>query len=259
LIVGNIATYPARSVGLEEVVNKLSPQVDRLNVILNEYGEIPVWFQMYSNVTPIIPEEDLKDVGKFMPRVGGDDIVVLFDDDLNYPDDYVSQMIVKANAVGAFSGPGLIAGLHGTIYKSPLGERSLRAFARVLVRGAWRTGSFRKMFNYWSRLDRATVVEQIGTGTAVLPGRLLPGLDVMETSKRRTDVCLAAWSFENDIPMVALPREKNWLTCSEQDDSIYASYTQRMPKELSEEISRFAGKNKSAGSAWKAERKKEKV
>jgi hypothetical protein len=259
MIIGNMATYPARSGELKRTVENLASQVEKLNVVLNEYDEVPEWFGEFANVVPVIPDEDLKDLGKFMPRVDDGDIVVLFDDDLNYPEDYVSQMIVKANAVGAFSGPGLIAGLHGTIYKNPLGERSLRAFARVLVRGAWRTGSFRKMFNYWSRLDRATVVEQIGTGTAVLPGRLLPGLDVMETSKRRTDVCLAAWSFENDIPMVALPREKNWLTCSERDDSIYASYTQRMPKELSEEISRFAGKNKSAGSAWKAERKKEKV
>jgi len=60
MITANLATYPPRREALEKVVAAISPQVDRLNVVLNEYDAVPAELQKYPNVVPLIPETDLK-------------------------------------------------------------------------------------------------------------------------------------------------------------------------------------------------------
>lgn len=253
MIVANMATYPARAAALREAVQRIAPQVDRLNVVLNEYDAVPEWLKEMPGVFALIPDEDLKDIGKFYPGVADSDVVILVDDDLLYPSDYVSHLVREATAAGLLSGRGGIGGLHGTIYTGFLDNLSIRVALRVLYHRAWRVGSFRRMLSYWDELAKPVQVEQIGTGTAILPGHLMPALPDMISGKRRADVQLAGWAHRNNVPIVALPRAQGWLKSNEQDDSIYAAYTRHMPAELSGEIKKFAGLIEGAGNQWEPE------
>ena len=69
MIIANLATYPPRRENLLPVVQAIAPQVDQLNVVLNQYdAELPELVDI-PNVKQIIPHEDTKDVGKFYPDV----------------------------------------------------------------------------------------------------------------------------------------------------------------------------------------------
>ena len=250
MIVANLATYPAREASLKLAVAQLSPQVNKLNIVLNEYLAIPEWIKEYGNVYPVIPDIDYKDIGKFLPSVQPDDIVILADDDLGYPVDYINRLVHEAKEAGLLNNRGGIGGLHGTIYTSVFQDLSFKTLLRVAAFGSWRVGSFRKNFNYWESLSENTRVDQIGTGTAIMIGSMMPPMSFMETGRRRADVRLAQWAFEKKTPIVALRRGQNWLEPTEQDQSIYAAYTRRMPKELSMEISTFAFKNPLSGKKW---------
>lgn len=251
MIVANLATYPAREVSLKLAVAQLSPQVDKLNIVLNEYSAIPEWLEEYTNVFPMIPDTDHKDIGKFLPKVEPDDIVILVDDDLCYPSDYLEGMVREATAAGILRKNGAIGGLHGTIYTSVFEDLSLKTLLRVAAFGSWRVGSFRKNHNYWDALSENVRVDQIGTGTAIMIGSMMPPMSFMKSGRRRADVRLAQWAFKNNTPIVALRRGRNWLQPTEQDQSIYAEYTRRMPRELSQEISCFAFKTSSCGEVWR--------
>ena len=99
MIVANLATYPPRRDGLLKVVASLSPQVDRLNVVLNEYAGTVGELAAYGNVEQILPPADLKDTGKFWPDCRGAEFVFLVDDDILYPPDYVAQTLERIAAL----------------------------------------------------------------------------------------------------------------------------------------------------------------
>lgn len=250
MIVANMATFPAREEILKGAIFKLSPQVDALNVVLNEFSLIPEWIKEYKNVNVRIPDQDHKDIGKFLPEVAGDDVVLLVDDDLHYPEDYVKNMIHAANESGVLEGCGGFGGLHGTVYTKISDGITPRLLARTVLNLHLRVGTLRQTYNYWDGLSVATRVDQIGTGTAIFPGRLMPPFEFMRSGQRRADVRLARWAFEKQIPVICLPRPDRWLLGAEHDLTIYESYTARMPKELSNEIKSFAFKTPGRGKEW---------
>ena len=113
MLIANIATYPPRAGRLEQMMSIIAPGVDRVNLILNEYDDIPAHLAKRGNVVPVIPEEDTKDTGKFLPEVGDSDLVFLVDDDLIYPTDYFSRSADLYEALGEGK---WVGGYHGTFY-----------------------------------------------------------------------------------------------------------------------------------------------
>jgi hypothetical protein len=89
--VANLASFPARILTLKTVLDQISHQFDQINLVLNEYDSVPNFINSYQNVSAILPDEDLKDLGKFFPDISGFDTVFLLDDDIFYPQDYVSR------------------------------------------------------------------------------------------------------------------------------------------------------------------------
>ena len=245
-IVANLATYPARVHRLRSVVAALAPQVDVLNIVLNEYASVPDELPRPSNVRPIVPDVDYKDVGKFHPATAPDDLVFLVDDDLEYPADYVAATRRQVEALGG--GP-CVYGYHGTVYAKPRFGLSPRRFGRWLRYGPERILEGKEVHRFGEALDRAVVVDQIGTGTAVLAGSLMPPMEYMLSSRKFVDVRMARWCFERAIDMVCLPRKAGWLSEERQETRIF-DFTRSNPPEVAAEVASFAFKNPRRGRVY---------
>jgi hypothetical protein len=230
--IANIASYPARATSLRAVVNTVFTQVDRVNVVLNEFVGVPEFLRQFPNVTVTIPDEDVKDTGKFLPECAPDDLVLLMDDDIAYPDDYVAQSVSRWEALGNRR---VVAGYHGSVYHRPspafLARKGIDLFTYQS-----RIAEHREVHAFSQSLKEAMRVEQLGTGTVLALGSQLPPMAFMAGSERFVDVRLARWCHDRDIPMVALPRQKNWLRQIPTSESIFKSFTRTHPPYVATEI-----------------------
>ncbi len=243
MIIANLATYPPRRKNLEKVVAIISPQVDRLNIVLNQYDAVPVELKKYPNVVPFIPEEDLKDVGKFYPDVGNAKYVFLIDDDIIYPSDYVSATVNRFETLALQN---CMGGYHGSLYIKPRLRQILRS-PGLLFTYKNRIAEFRPGFALSDELKTSTVVDQMGTGTAILRGKDMPPFEYMRTSLKYVDVRFARWCFERGITPICLPRAANWLGVLNFEESIYGSFTIKNPSYVNTEILTYAFKVKFRG------------
>lgn len=242
MIVGSMATYPARRHQFWESVRTIVNQVDLLYVVLNEYSDVPEVPSVPSNVEFIIPDRDLKDLGKFVPKFGDSDFVFLTDDDITYPDDYVTRTL---SLIESFSSEArCVFGYHGTRYLPASFDGTLHS-TLCMLRHRLHGGKIRKLrksFFYENHLATAQVVDQLGTGVAAMRGRDLAPFEFMDGSQQFVDVRMALWCQRNDITRVCLPRSAGWLNTLSTEDSIYKSFTRRTPRHVRKEIYEFAGK-----------------
>ncbi|NHB75430.1 hypothetical protein [Rhodobacter calidifons] len=236
MIVANLATYPPRRDGMLDVVRALAPQVDRMNVVLNEYTEIPAELAAFANVHPVIPDENTMDVGKFYVEPTPDDIVFYVDDDIYPTNDFVATTVDRFHALG----PGRwLGGYHGSIYVKP----SIRQPLRLLRFSRRRIAGYRRVFSLDQMLESAVVVDQLGTGCAIILGADAPPYSYMRDSRKFVDVRLARWCHEQGITPVCLPRQRDWIGTGRYGRaSIHRTFTMRNPAHVAEEIWTYAFK-----------------
>lgn len=225
MIIANMATFPARESILPPAVEKLLPQVDCLNLCLNEFKEIPKELAKYEKLNPFIPDEDYKDVGKFVPEINDNDYIVLVDDDIIYPDNYVETLhehYIKYQDLNA------VVGTHGTIYPDVYNGES----------------KSRKVFAFRKALARSRVVNQLGTGTAFLKGHQMPSLNYMNGSQKYVDVRFSRYLFEHNYPLVCIPRGNDWMDEVNLQETIFNTFTKKWPIEVIREVQKIAGYSK---------------
>ena len=240
MIVANLATYPARRANLPDVLGSIAPQVDRINVVLNEYTHVPPEICGFANVNGIIPDEDYKDVGKFYPDVGPAAFVFLIDDDIIYPPDYVAYSLKNLRASGAGR---CAAGYYSSIYRRPHISLSRHVVKIYLGLAGSRLIAFRRLIHFLEACEAPMRVDQIGTGTAVLRAADYPPFAYMRGSERFVDVRFARWCHEQGISLFSLPRRKNWFRIIPTETSLYDSFTYESPRHVLKEIKAFAFKN----------------
>jgi len=240
-VIANLATYPPRADALPAVIASLAPQVDRLNVVLNEYETVPAGLAKHGNVVPILPERDLKDTGKFFPDVSEADWVVLIDDDLHYPSDYVAISLERINACDADNA---VYGYHGVYYRKP-GLKRLQ-FWKYPPLAPDTVLRYKRAHTFWNTVDQPVLVDQLGTGTVFVRGGDMPPFEVMETSQKFVDVRFALWAFQNGKACVCLPREREWLTAEPFEETIF-EFTKSNPDHVSQEIWQYAYKTPGVG------------
>lgn len=221
--IGHVATYPARIANLPVMLESIAPQLDEVCVVLNQYTrkqqqKLP----RIENVRYVIPEEDLKDTGKFLEPRGADEYVFLLDDDLSFPADYVSTLIGHHQRL---PNARVAVGLHGVIYSD-------------LFEGA---APSRFVAKFDKALVRPVLVNQLGTGCVMMRGDLMPPFEYMRTSQRFVDVRFARYCHENGIGLMCLPRPDQWVKDLEPEESIFESYTRTHHKEQLEEVLSFGG------------------
>lgn len=87
-----MTTIPRREYALEKAVNSLLPQVDQLNIHLNDYDHIPS-FLKHPKIQLVFGDNSLMSCTKFKWADAVDGYVFTCDDDFIYPPDYVASMI----------------------------------------------------------------------------------------------------------------------------------------------------------------------
>ncbi len=225
MIHANMATYPARELIIETTVPQIAKQVDKLTLCLNQFKTVPDFLKKIPNVEPIIPTEDFKDVGKFISNYQDNDDVFYVDDDIIYPDDYVSNSMKKFKKYELLNP---IIGYHGVIYSDLFdGDQSLR-----------------NVFTFRLGLSRDKIVNQLGTGTVHCKGWQAPNLGFMRGSQKYVDLRFAVHAKRNCFPMICVTRKKEWMKEVETDETIYEGFTKKWPPHVTQESLEIAGYSK---------------
>jgi hypothetical protein len=226
MLVANMATFPARGSVIQETVGIIANQVDILNLCLNEYSEVPAWCLKFKNLNAVVPDQDWKDVGKFIFEVSAEDDVLLVDDDIVYPRDYVKHLIACRDYLNVDD---VVLGSHAIIYSDFFDgmahSRNVKSF---------RMGQ-----------DRFRQVNQLGTGTVLVAGRNMPTLDYMIGSQKFVDVRFSRFLHEKRIPLVSIPRAAGWMQDRDgAGEGIFEGFTSSWPDEVISEVMDIAGYSK---------------
>jgi hypothetical protein len=248
MIIANLATYPPRREHLLPVVQAIAPQVDQLNVVLNQYDATLSELDSIPNVKQILPDYDTKDVGKFYPDTTGADYVLMIDDDLIYPADFVEKTVARFEALGSGK---FLGGYHASLYQKPEFSLSPKKLVKFLRYKEQRIADYRSPFRFYETLEQPVVVDQIATNAAIMRGADFPPHDYMAGSQKFVDVRLAKWCFEHDIRPVALPKDAAWLGEVRFEETIFHSFTRQNPPHVAEEIWSYAFKVPGRGAPLK--------
>ena len=234
MIVANLATYPPREESLLQAVHAIAPQVDLVNIILNEYETVPEALNI-PKVNAVIPHKDLKDTGKFYPDCTEADYVFCIDDDIKIPGDFVSKSLNYLRKLGISN---VIGAYHGSIYEKP--KFNFKRLGKYLRYTEKNIADYRRVFAFYNAQDKPVIVDQVGSGVSFMPASCYPDWSFMQGSEKFVDVRLARWAYHKGITQVTLPRASNWLQPIRHEETIYTDFTKHNPQAVVDEILEFA-------------------
>jgi hypothetical protein len=206
-VIGSIATMPARAGTFSKMVRGILSQVDKLYVFLDGFTAIPPELQDLPNCqATLLPQQgNLHASSRFLaPRLfGSDAIVVLFDDDILYPPDYVSRIRQALARYGKRS----IVGFHGAIFMPPH-----QSYVR-----------HRNNLHFATRLETDLNVHELGSGTAAFLSSTFHPDPATWRYHHMDDLYMAAEALKANLRLIALKREAGWITplAENQDDSLW--------------------------------------
>jgi hypothetical protein len=222
-IYANMATIPKRIFHLETVVNSILPQVDQLNVYLNNFEEVP-WFLNNPKINVVQSQEhgDRGDAGKFFwsDKVNG--YYFTIDDDILYPADYVERLKEALDK----RGKKCAIGVHGEIYGN-----SIRHWTKDRVETLH--------FYYENKKDRPVMV--LGTGCALFHTEFLKVDPEDFKIPNMADVWFAVICHRNLFFRVVIAHEFGWLNILHipQEETLWGKTTafeKENPNEISKEV-----------------------
>lgn len=200
---------------MNKTIESLLPQVDKINVYLNNYLYIPK-FLLHEKITVSLSQHygDLNDTGKFFFNIPtGYHFTV--DDDILYPPDYVQKMIMK---IELYQKKAIIC-VHGTI----LPDDIKHFFSKNRT-----TYSFKKGLN----IDKFIHIP--GTGTvAYHTSTFSSKCNNVEKYAGLIDIWLAIIAKKNNVPIISIEREDGWLKYIGIDDiTLYNKYMKKNVKKI---------------------------
>ncbi|MEV3806028.1 glycosyltransferase family 2 protein [Aeromonas veronii] len=192
-IYASLATMPSRLESLEKVIDRILPQVDEINVYLNNFTNVPEFLKHKNiNIEKSQNNGDLRDNGKFFfsDKITSSYIITV-DDDIIYPQDYVQKLV---SALATYKNKAAI-GVHGVIFA----ENIEKYFTGRTVYG----------FNKSLCSDR--IVNLLGTGTLCYHTDTLNlnHLDFKTTGM--ADIWTAIFAKRQQIPMICIKRPESWM------------------------------------------------
>ncbi|PXY78561.1 MAG: hypothetical protein CXX81_07130 [Methanobacteriota archaeon] len=190
----SMASFPARRERMLRVVERILPQVNQLNIYLNDYEEMPPEL-IDEKITVVLGKDavgDLRDNGKFyFLNEVEPGFHFTIDDDIEYPVDYIQKMILKIEQYGRHA----LVGIHGVIFDQPIERFFLR----------------RTVYGFQRNQIRDAFVNLIGTGTLGYhtSAIMLELGDFTETGM--ADVFIAVRAKQQGVPIICIQRPKGWL------------------------------------------------
>ncbi len=201
-ITAAMATYPARENIVEDTLNSIIGQVDKLFIYLNNYDNVPEYISNhpYKEKIEFIlnPKSTLRAAGKFswLGQVNGYHFTI--DDDIIYPKDYVKKMISFSKS----KKDDALIGVHGSIFNTVVKDASKCR---------------KSIFNFQKKLMKSKIVHMVGSGTTLFPHKVAKTInrDKLLSHAIANDELLAIEAKDNDITVYAINREDNWLKGNE--------------------------------------------
>jgi hypothetical protein len=224
-VTASIASIWSREISLHATVDSLAHQVDHINVYLNGYDSAPAFLGV-PHITALLSSDsrrgDIGDVGKFYwANDVRTDFHMTADDDMIYPDDYVSrlrQFLAVSLRVPAVVGLHGIRILHEDLL--PLSSRGGKGYY----------GS-RQVFMGTAGVSKVEGVHILGTGTLMyrVADFGVIDLDAVFRKPNMADVWFGILGQKLSIPFVVMPHAKGWLQefPHTSQDSLYRRFTRR--------------------------------
>jgi hypothetical protein len=248
-IVASIASTWNREAALHAVVASIAPQVDHVYIYLNGYETVPSFLRapyITSMLSSDSPRGDIGDVGKFY---WANDLKSTFhltaDDDIVYPENYVSQML---DFMSLYKPPVAI-GVHGINIKHdqllpPNGRR----------RGNGYYGS-REVFMAIETVPDTHNVHILGTGSTLYRVADLGtvDLDKMFPTPNMADIWFGIRAQQLELPLVTIPHDAGWLreVPGTFQDSIYTRSTTKGTRRRKREGDKAQTEAAIAAAPWK--------
>lgn len=208
MITASLASIPSREKQLKKVVSSLLPQVDKLNVYLNNYKKVPSFLRSPKIAIAKSQEHgDIGDIGKFFwcETISGYHFTC--DDDILYNPNYIRKAIQRMSRYNDKA----VLSYHGSILKNPFLSYK----------------NSREVYCFWEQLDRDTPVHIGGTGVSCyhtdtvkikLKDFLIPNM---------ADIWLALYCQKNEIPIITPSRPINWFRRLKTSSSIWEGHSKK--------------------------------
>jgi len=204
-IIAQIASLQDRENNLYRTLKSLSGQVDTIYVALNGYDKLPPYCEEFRNVNYRIMDNSLGDAAKILDFDKRDGFVFLCDDDLGYPDNYVSYMISKYNEY-----PGSIITLHGKVFNRPItsSHRGFRVNCHCL-----------------HSVEKDHIVEVGGSGVMLLNTKDIKLTLDMFPRKNMSDIWIARAAKEQGVKIIVAKHSVGFLKYMPPPTTIWRSHT----------------------------------
>lgn len=195
-VVATVVSFPKREKQFKLVIKDILPQVDRLQVYLNDYKNIPD-FLINDKIKVYLGEDfagDIADNGKLYMTNNLYGFHFTIDDDIKYPNDYVK--VLKENL--QHYNYECIVGVHGIDILHDQFEHYYHKNSR-------------RVYVYNNKLDNNKEVNILGTGTVAYHTSLFKP-NFLEINKPfMVDIFFAIQANRKNIPLICIKRSKNWL------------------------------------------------
>lgn len=231
-ITASLASHWVREASLHSAVYSLAPQVDRLNVYLNDYDGTPAFlFAPYIVVVRSDDPHSLGDIGDIGKFYWCNNLTTEFhvtvDDDIIYPPNYIDQLLAFRRSMH----PPVVVGVHGIRLKHDSLHPSNGA------RGAGYYAS-REVWMATESVTSPVAVHIIGTGTMMYKVSEIGPIVLAETFPKpnMADIWFGILAQKIQIPMVVMPHSAGWLVevPGTFEDSIYKKSTKRRHSDRSQ-------------------------
>ncbi len=208
MITASLTTLPDRTKALKETVKSLLPQVDKLNVYLHGYKEMPQFLKNKKiEVAFDLEHGDRGDIDKmtWCDEVKGYHLIC--DDDLIYPPDYAKKMV---KAIDLYNKKALVS-FHGSILK------------RLPIAKYYED---RLVFPCLGNVKDNQEISIIGTGTLGYHSTIrMNRIDLKDKLPNMLDIHVSIWAKENKIKTYVIAHKEGWIKHSkhiDMDKTIFA-------------------------------------
>lgn len=202
--VATIATMASRVETFRKVLPVIHAQVDHVSVYLDGYTAPPAFLENVDRIT-VRRAGDLHASSRFLSLrdLNSPTVVVIVDDDIIYPSDYVDRLVA---ALQRFEGEAVV-GVFGRVFFPP---------HESYVRDA-------RAAHFEAELPHYQFVHELGTGTCAF---VSSNLEIDPTEWGRydmDDINVAIEAQRRRLPRIAVARQRGWLKAhsERQPDSLW--------------------------------------